>query len=64
MALGPVSEQILRKVEAVTGLSVQVDVGDRLLAPPLAPIQLARGGIPLHRVSYQPNAGAMAGSVR
>lgn len=33
MALGPVSEQILDEVEAVTGLPVQVVVDDRLRGP-------------------------------
>jgi len=59
MALGAISQQILREVESVTGRPVQVAVDDQLTPPLLARVQLARGGIPLHRVSYHPNARLM-----
>ena len=64
MALGPVSEQILHEIDAVTGLPVQVDVDDRLPPPLLARIQFAWGGDPLHRASFHHNAGAIDESKR
>lgn len=60
MALNPVSHQFLRDVEAATGFPVHVEADDRLQAPMLARVQMARGGVPIHRVSYHPDAGAMA----
>ena len=60
MSLGAVSETILKQVEAVTGLPVQVESDNRLQAPLLARVQIARGGIPLHRVTYHPSATGMA----
>lgn len=60
MALGTVSQTILKQVEAVTGLPVQVESDNRLQAPLLARVQIARGGVPLHRVTYHPSATAMA----
>jgi len=60
MALGPVSQSFLKEVEATTGLPIQVESDDRLQPPLLARVQVARGGVPLHRVTYHPNAIGMA----
>lgn len=60
MALGAVSQTFLKEIEAVTGLPVHVHCDDQLQAPLLAHVQVARGGMPFHRVSYHPSASAMA----
>ena len=60
MALSAITQQFLRAVETVTGLPVTVEIDPRLQPPLLARVQIARGGIPLHRVSYHPDSGAMA----
>lgn len=59
MSLGSISQQFLREVEAVTGRPVQVQADEQLQAPLLARVQMARGAVPLHRVTYHPNARAM-----
>jgi hypothetical protein len=60
MSLGAISQQFLREVETATGLPVHVEADERLQPPLLARVQLARRGAPLHRVTYHPNARAMA----
>jgi len=60
MALGPVSQSFLKEAEAVTGLPVQVQSDAGLQPPLLAPVQVARGGVPLHQVMYHPNVIGMA----
>jgi hypothetical protein len=60
MALGATTQGFLREVETATGLKVLVDEDPGLQAPLLAKVQIARGGIPFHRVSYHPTAQGMA----
>jgi hypothetical protein len=60
MSLGAISQQFLRDVETATGLPVHVEPDDRLQPPLLARVQIARRGAPLHRVTYHPDARAMA----
>lgn len=60
MSLGSISQQFLQQVETVTGLPVHVEVDERLQPPLLAKVQIARRGVPLHRVAYHPSARAMA----
>ncbi|MEI6340522.1 MAG: hypothetical protein WCR07_01070 [Verrucomicrobiota bacterium] len=60
MSLGAISHQFLQQVEALTGLPVRVEPDERLQPPLLARVQVARRGVPLHRVSYHPSARAMA----
>ncbi len=60
MSLGSISQQFLKEVEIATGLPVQVEPDDRLQHPLLAKVQIARHGMPLHRVTYHPSAKAMA----
>ena len=52
MALGAVSQTFLKEIEAVTGLPAYVDSDGHLQAPLLARVQVARDGVPFHRVSY------------
>lgn len=59
MSLGPISQQFIREVEAATGRPVDVAADDQLQPPLLARVQIARKGIPVHRVSFHPNASAM-----
>lgn len=60
MSLGAISQQFLRDVETATGLPVHVEPDERLQPPLLARVQIARRGAPLHRVTYHPDARAMA----
>ncbi|HRI15564.1 MAG TPA: hypothetical protein PLX89_21405 [Verrucomicrobiota bacterium] len=60
MALGEISQQFLKNVEGATGLPVHVETDSRLEPPLLARVQVARRGVPLHRVVFHPNARGMA----
>ncbi len=59
MSLGAISQQFLHEVETATGRPVQVEADEALQPPLLARVQMARQGVPLHRVTYHPNARAM-----
>lgn len=60
MYLGSISQEFLQQVETVTGLPVNVEADERLQSLMLARVQIARRGVPLHRVVYYPSTGAMA----
>ena len=60
-SLSATTQGFLKEVEASTGLKVLVEEqGSQLQAPLLAKVQVARRGMPFHRVVYHPSAGAMA----
>jgi hypothetical protein len=60
MSLSSTTQGFLREVESSTGLRVVVEEDPSLPAPLLAKVQVARGGIPFHRVVYHPSAQGMA----
>ena len=61
MSLSATTQGFLREVESSTGFKVLVEEqGSQLQAPLLAKVQVARRGMPFHRVVYHPSAGAMA----
>ena len=60
MSLSSTTQGFLSEVESSTGLRVVVEEDPRLQAPLLAKVQIARRGIPFHRVSYHPTAQGMA----
>ena len=61
MSLSATTQGFLREVEASTGLKVLVEEqASHLQVPLLAKVQVARRGMPFHRVVYHPSAGAMA----
>lgn len=61
MSLSATTQGFLREVESSTGLKVLVEEqGSQLQVPLLAKVQVARRGIPFHRVVYHPSAGDMA----
>lgn len=63
MALGAISQQILKEVEAVTGRPVFVDADDWRQAQLLPRVQIARHGMPIHQVSYNLSAVGVVGYV-
>lgn len=60
MSLSSTTQGFLREVESSTGLGVVVEEDPQLQAPLLAKVQVARRGIPFHRVAYHPSAQGMA----
>jgi hypothetical protein len=61
MSLSATTLGFLKGVESSTGLKVLVEEqGSQLQAPLLAKVQVARRGMPFHRVVYHPSAGDMA----
>jgi hypothetical protein len=61
MSLSATTQGFLREVESSTGFKVLVEEqGSQLQAPLLAKVQVARRGMPFHRVVYHPSAGDMA----
>ena len=60
MSLSSTTQGFLKEVESSTGLGVVVEEDPRLQAPLLAKVQVARRGIPFHRVAYNPSAHGMA----
>ena len=61
MSLSATTQGFLREVESSTGFKVLVEEqGSGLQVPLLAKVQVARRGMPFHRVVYHPSAGGMA----
>ena len=61
MSLNATTQGFLKEVESSTGFKVLVEEqGSQLQAPLLAKVQVARRGMPFHRVVYHPSAGGMA----
>ena len=61
MSLSATTQGFLKEVESSTGFKVLVEEqGSGLQVPLLAKVQVARRGMPFHRVVYHPSAGGMA----
>ena len=61
MSLSATTQGFLREVKSSTGFKVLVkEQGSGLQVPLLAKVQVARRGMPFHRVVYHPSAGGMA----
>jgi hypothetical protein len=57
MSLNATTQGFLKEVESSTGFKVLVEEqGSQLQAPLLAKVQVARRGMPFHRVVYHPSA--------
>lgn len=57
MSLSETTRQVLRLVEERSGIPVHVEPDATLPGTLLAKVVMARGKVPLHRVTYRPNSG-------
>jgi len=58
MSLSEITQQVLRLVETRSGIPVHVEPDTNLPGTLLAKVEMARGQLALHRVSYRPDSSA------